>query len=126
MDKKDNKDKEKFQFVSIVLCFLRDKRVCYPKYFKKLKNFFNQSMDYWIISEKHSYILIIGIYKRYDLLKKESEHFDNKENQDIDLRLADTQKLNIKKALKRGIYQELHNRNYLSDAQLNELIRKNT
>ena len=97
-----------------------------PKYYKKLIIFLNQSMDYWIISEKHSYILIIGIYKRYDLLKKESEHFGNKENQNIDLRLADTQKLNIKKALKRGIYQELHDRDYLSDAQLNELIRKNT
>lgn len=58
--------------------------------------------------------------------EKESEHFGGRENRDIDLRLTDTQKLNLKKALKRGIYQELHDRDYLSDAQLNELIGRNT
>ena len=79
-----------------------------------------------IISEKHSYILIIEIYKSYALFKKESEHFGNKEDKNMDLRLTDTQKLDIKKALKRGIYQELYDRNYLSDAQLNELIGRNT
>lgn len=83
-------------------------------------------MDYWIISEKHSYILIIEIYKRYALLKKESEHFGNKEDKNMDLRLTDAQKLDIKKMLKRGVYQELHDRDFLSDAQLNELIRRNT
>ncbi len=81
-------------------------------------------MAYRIISEKHSYILIIEIYKRYALLETESEHFGNKEDKDMDLRLTDAQKLNIKKALKRGIYQELYDRDYLSDAHLNELIRR--
>ena len=60
------------------------------------------------------------------MLKKESEHFGNKEDKNMDLRLTDAQKLDIKKALKRGIYQELHNRDYLTDTQLNELIRKYT
>ena len=83
-------------------------------------------MVYWIISEKHSYILIIGIYKRYVLPKTESEYFDNKENKDMDLQLTSAQKLDIKKALKRGIYKELYDRDYLSDAQLNELIERNT
>ena len=83
-------------------------------------------MVYRIISETHSYILIIGIYKRYALREKESEHFGNKEDKNMDLRLTEAQKLNIKKALKRGIYQELYDRNHLSDAQLNELIRRNT
>lgn len=60
------------------------------------------------------------------MLEKESGHFIDKEDKSMDLCLTDTQKLNIKKALKRGIYQELHDRDYLSDAQLNELIAKNT
>lgn len=60
------------------------------------------------------------------MLKKESERFGNKEDKYMDLRFTDAQKLDIKKALKRGIYQELHDRDYLSDAQLNELIRRNT
>ena len=58
--------------------------------------------------------------------EKESEHFGNKEDKNMDLRLTDAQKLDIKKALKRGVYQELHDRDFLSDAQLNELIRRNT
>lgn len=82
-------------------------------------------MDYWTISKKHSYTLIIGIYKRYALPKKKSEYFGNKEDKNMDLRLTDAQKLNIKKALKRGIYQELYDRDHLSDTQLNELIRRN-
>lgn len=60
------------------------------------------------------------------MLKKESEQFTDREDKSMDLCLTDTQKLNIKKTLKRGIYQELHDRDYLSDAQLNELIAKNT
>ena len=60
------------------------------------------------------------------MLKKESEHFGNKEDKNMDLCLTDAQKLNIKKALKRGIYQELYERDYLTDAQLNDLIRRNT
>ena len=58
--------------------------------------------------------------------KTESEYFGNKENEDMDLQLTSAQKLDIKKALKRGIYKELYDRDYLSDAQLNELIEKNT
>ena len=58
--------------------------------------------------------------------EKESEHFGNKEDKNMDLRLTDAQKLNIKKTLKRGIYQELYDRDHLTDAQLNELIRRNT
>lgn len=57
--------------------------------------------------------------------EKESEQFVGREDEDMDLLFTDIQKLNIKKALKRGIYQELYDRNYLSDAQLNELIAKN-
>lgn len=82
-------------------------------------------MVYWIILEEHSYILIIGFYKRCVLPKNESEYFGNKENKDMDLLLTNAQKFAIKKALKRGIYQELHDRDYLSDTQLNELIGRN-
>lgn len=60
------------------------------------------------------------------MFEKESEQFVSREDEGMDLLLTDIQKLNIKKALKRGIYQELHDRDYLSDAQLNELIAKNT
>lgn len=59
------------------------------------------------------------------MLKKESKQFVGREDKRMELFLTDTQKLNIKKALKRGIYQELHDRDYLSDTQLNELIAKN-
>ncbi|MCM1223942.1 MAG: hypothetical protein NC302_08090 [Bacteroidales bacterium] len=58
--------------------------------------------------------------------EKESEHFGNKENRNMDLQLTNAQKQDIKRALKRGIYQELYDRDYLSDTQLNELIRRNT
>lgn len=60
------------------------------------------------------------------MLQTELECFENKENNDMDLQFTDAQKLAIKKALKRGIYQELHERDYLSDTQLNELIGRNT
>lgn len=58
--------------------------------------------------------------------RKESEHFGNKEDKNMDLYLTNAQKLDIKKVLKRGIYHELYDRDYLSDAQLNELIERNT
>ena len=58
--------------------------------------------------------------------KTESEYFGNKENKDMDLQLTSAQKLDIKTALKRGVYHELYDRDYLSDAQLNELIERNT
>ncbi len=57
--------------------------------------------------------------------EKESEHFGNKEDKNMNLRLTDAQKLNIKKTLKRGIYQELYDRDQLTDTQLNELLRRN-
>ena len=60
------------------------------------------------------------------MLEKESEYFGNKEDKNMDLLFTDAQKLNIKRALKRGIYQELYDRDYLTDAQLNELIGRNT
>lgn len=59
------------------------------------------------------------------MLKMESEHFTDIEDRSMDLCFTDTQKQNIKKILKRGIYQELHDRDFLSDAQLNELIARN-
>ena len=68
----------------------------------------------------------MGIYKGYALPNTGSEYFGNKENKDMDLQLTNEQKLNIKKTLKRGIYHELYDRDYLSDAQLNELIERNT
>lgn len=55
----------------------------------------------------------------------ESKYFVNKENKDMNLQLTSAQKLDIKKALKRGIYHELYDRNYISDTQLNELIERN-
>ncbi|MBD5536797.1 MAG: hypothetical protein HDQ99_14330 [Lachnospiraceae bacterium] len=58
--------------------------------------------------------------------KTESEYFGNKENKDMDLQLTNAQKLDIKKAFKRGIYHELYDRDYLSDAQLNKLLERNT
>ena len=58
--------------------------------------------------------------------KTESKYFENKETKDMDLQLTNAQKLDIKKALKRGIYHELYDRDYLSDVQLNELIERNT
>lgn len=60
------------------------------------------------------------------MLEKESEYFGNKEDKNMDLLLTDAQRLNIKGALKRGIYQELYDRDYLTNAQLNELIGRNT
>lgn len=59
------------------------------------------------------------------MLQMGLEWFENKENNDMDLQFTNAQKLNIKKALKRGIYQELYDRDYLSDTQLNELIGRN-
>ena len=78
-----------------------------------------------IISKNHSYILIIGIYKRYVWLETVSEYIGNREDKGMNLQFTNTQKLEIKKALKRGIYQELHDRDFLTDAQLNELLGRN-
>ncbi|MCM1570146.1 MAG: hypothetical protein NC081_11995 [Roseburia sp.] len=58
--------------------------------------------------------------------KTELEHFGNREGGGMEWQLTDGQKLDIKKALKRGVYQELYHREYLSDTQLNELIGRNT
>ena len=54
------------------------------------------------------------------------ERSGNKEEKEVDLQFTNVQKSDIKKALKRGIYQELYDRDHLTDAQLNELIRRNT
>ena len=56
------------------------------------------------------------------MLETVSEHIGNREDKEMNLQFTNTQKLEIKKALKRGIYQELHDRAFLTDAQLNELI----
>lgn len=82
-------------------------------------------MAYRIISKTHSYILIIEIYKRYVWLETVSEYIGNREDKGMDLQFTKAQRLEIKKALKRGIYHELHDRDLLSDAQLNELIGRN-
>lgn len=54
-----------------------------------------------------------------------SEYIGNREDKGMDLQFTNAQKLEIKKALKRGIYQELHDRDFLTDAQLNELLGRN-
>lgn len=54
------------------------------------------------------------------------EHIGDREDKEMNFQFTNAQKLEIKKALKRGIYQELYDRDYLSDTQLNELIRRNT
>ena len=54
------------------------------------------------------------------------ERSGNKEKKEMDLQFTNAQKSDIKKAIKRGIYQELYDRDYLTDTQLNELIRRNT
>lgn len=40
----------------------------------------------------------------------------------MEILLSDTQQKDIKRALKCGIYKELHKRDILSDAQLNSLL----
>lgn len=55
-----------------------------------------------------------------------SEYIGNREDKGMDLHFTKAQRLEIKKALKRGIYHELHDRDFLSDTQLNELIGRNT
>ena len=59
------------------------------------------------------------------MLETVSEHIGNREDKEMNLQFTNTQKLEIKKALKRGIYQELHDRDFLTDAQLNGLIGRN-
>ncbi len=59
------------------------------------------------------------------MLETVSEHIGNRGDKEMNLQFTNTQKLEIKKALKRGIYQELHDRDFLTDTQLNELIGRN-
>ena len=59
------------------------------------------------------------------MLETVSEHIGNREDKEMNLQFTNTQKLEIKKALKRGIYQELHDRDFLTDVQLNELLGRN-
>lgn len=48
------------------------------------------------------------------------------DKQVMDIVLTDTQQEELKRALKRGIYKELHKRNILSDTQLNSLLERNS
>ena len=59
------------------------------------------------------------------MLETVSEHIGNRGDKEMNLQFTNTQKLEIKKTLKRGIYQELHDRDFLTDVQLNELIGRN-
>lgn len=59
------------------------------------------------------------------MLETVSEHIGNRGDKEMNLQFTNTQKMEIKKALKRGIYQELHDRDFLTDTQLNELIGRN-
>lgn len=43
----------------------------------------------------------------------------------MNISLDASQQKELKEALKCGIYKELHNRNILSDAQLNQLLSQN-
>lgn len=59
------------------------------------------------------------------MLEIVSEYIGNREDKGMDLQFTNAQKLEIKKTLKRGIYQELHDRDFLTDTQLNELLGRN-
>jgi len=59
------------------------------------------------------------------LLDTENKTADYK-SQIINLQLTDVQQQNIKKAIRRGIYKELYQKELLSDVQLNNLLEKNT
>ena len=56
---------------------------------------------------------------------REAEHFDRKGDKKTELCFTDIQKTDIKKVLKRGIYRELYDRDFLSATQLNELLKRN-
>lgn len=59
------------------------------------------------------------------MLDTENKTADYK-SQIINLQLTDVQQQNIKKAIRRGIYKELYQKELLSDVQLNNLLEKNT
>ena len=59
------------------------------------------------------------------VLEKEKNRLTKKENL-MNIRLDTTQQMALKKILKCGIYKELHKRELLSDAQLNNLIEHNS
>ncbi len=59
------------------------------------------------------------------MLDTENKTADYK-SQIINLQLTDVQQQNIKKAIMRGIYKELYQKELLSDVQLNNLLEKNT
>lgn len=58
--------------------------------------------------------------------KPEATVFRGRKDDTMEHLFTDIQQENIKKTLKRGIYKELHKRDMLSSAQLNELIERNT
>lgn len=59
------------------------------------------------------------------MLETDKNSFTEKENL-MNITLDATQKKELKKTLKCGIYKELHKRDILSDAQLNCLLERNS
>ncbi len=59
------------------------------------------------------------------MLETDKTGFTEKEKL-MNITLDATQQKELKKTLKCGIYKELHKRDILSDAQLNQLLTQNT
>lgn len=59
------------------------------------------------------------------MLEKDKNRLTKKENL-MNIKLDATQQIALKKILKCGIYKELHKREFLSDTQLNDLIKHNS
>ena len=59
------------------------------------------------------------------MLEIDKNSFTEKEKL-MNITLDATQQKELKKTLKCGIYKELHKRDILSDAQLNQLLTQNT
>ena len=59
------------------------------------------------------------------MLETDKYSFSEKEKL-MNITLDATQQKELKKALKCGIYKELHKRDILSDAQLNSLLERNS
>lgn len=58
------------------------------------------------------------------MLESDKNRLTQEENL-MNITLDATQQKELKKTLKRGIYKELHKRDILSDAQLNDLLEQN-
>lgn len=59
------------------------------------------------------------------MLETDKNNFTEKEKL-MNITLDATQQKELKKTLKCGIYKELHKRDILSDAQLNDLLERNS